>query len=159
MSESMWPHRWQPTRLPRPWDSPGKNTGVGCHFLLQKKAECQRIDAFKWWCWRRLLSVPWTAGSNQPILKGINPEYSLQDWCWSWSSNTLVIWCEDLTHWKRSWWKTEGEREEGGSITDSTDLSLTKHQGIVEDTWYVAVHGVAKSQTQLSNWTTTTLTE
>ena len=49
------------------------------------KAECQRIDAFELWCWRRLLRVPWTAGSsNQSILKEISPEYSLQDWCWSW---------------------------------------------------------------------------
>ena len=157
MSDSVRSHRWQPTRLPRPWDSPGKkNTGVGCHFLLQcmkvksesevtqlyptlsdsmdcslpgssihrvfqarvlewgaiafsddqprqyiksrditlptkvclvkamvfpvvmygceswtiKKAECQRIDAFEMWCWRRLLRVPWTARrSSQSILK------------------------------------------------------------------------------------------
>ena len=41
------PHKWQPTRLPHPWDTPGKNTGVGCHFLLLKKAECRRIDAFE----------------------------------------------------------------------------------------------------------------
>ena len=42
MSDSVWPHRWQPTRLPRPWDSPGKNTGVGCHFLLQcMKVKCE----------------------------------------------------------------------------------------------------------------------
>ena len=123
----MQPHRRPPTRLPRPWDSPGKNTGVGCHFLLQfmkvtsesevaqsgptlsdpmdcsppgssihgsfqaralewvasafsiKKAECQNIIAFELWCWRRLLSISWTAGkSNQSILKEINLEYSLE---------------------------------------------------------------------------------
>ena len=163
MSDSMRPHRRQPTRLPRPWDSPGKNTGVGCHFLLQcmkvkmkplsrvrllatpwtaayqappsmgfsrqeywsgvslpslminlgsilksrditlptkvslgkamvfsvvmygyeswtiNKAECQRIDAFELWCWRRLLRVLWTARrSNQSILKEISPAYSLE---------------------------------------------------------------------------------
>jgi len=56
-----------------------KNTGVGCHFLFQKKAECQRIDAFELWCWRRLLRVPWTTRrSNQSILKEISPEYSLE---------------------------------------------------------------------------------
>ena len=78
--------RWQPTRLPRPWDSPGKNTGVGCHFLLQcmkvkreSKAERRRIDAFELWCWRRLLRVPWTARrSNQSILKEISPKYALE---------------------------------------------------------------------------------
>ena len=160
----MRPHRRQPTRLPCPWDSPGKNTGVGCHFLLQymkvksesevaqsgptlsdpmdcslpgssihgifqarvlewgaiafsvinldsilksrdiilltevhlvkamifpvviyrceswtiKKAECWRIDAFELWCWRRFLRVPWTARSNQSILKEISCEYSME---------------------------------------------------------------------------------
>ena len=44
MSDSVRPHRWQPTRLPRPWDSPGKNTGVGCHFLLQ----CMKVESEKW---------------------------------------------------------------------------------------------------------------
>ena len=51
----------------------------GCESWTVKKAECQRIDAFELWCWRRLLRVPWTAGrSNQPILKEISPEYSLE---------------------------------------------------------------------------------
>ena len=85
-------------QAPCPWDSPGKNTGVGCHFLSKnktltlpfyhilntiliniQKAECWRIDAFELWCWRRLLRVPWTARrSNQSILKEICPEYSLE---------------------------------------------------------------------------------
>ena len=51
----------------------------GCESWIIKKAECQRIDAFELWCWRRLLRVPWTARrSNQSILKEINPEYSLE---------------------------------------------------------------------------------
>ena len=51
----------------------------GCESWTIKKAECQRIDAFELWCWRRLLRVPWTArGSNQSILKEISPEYSLE---------------------------------------------------------------------------------
>ena len=50
----------------------------GCESWTIKKAECQRIDAFELWCWRRLLRVPWTARSNQSILKEICPEYSLQ---------------------------------------------------------------------------------
>ena len=66
-----------PPGSPGPWDSPGKNTGVGCHFL--KKAEHQRIDAFELWCWGRLLRGPWTIRrSNQSILKEISPEYSLE---------------------------------------------------------------------------------
>ena len=72
-------HGLQPSRLLRPWDFPGKSTGVGCHCLLQKKAEHQRIDAFELWWWRRLLRVLWTARkSNQSILKEISPEYSLE---------------------------------------------------------------------------------
>ena len=69
-----------------------------------RKAECQRINAFELWCWRRLLRVPRTARrSKQSILKEISPEYSFKDWCWSWSSNIWAIWCEELTHWKRPW--------------------------------------------------------
>ena len=75
----------------------------GCESGTIKKAECQRIDAFELWCWRRLLRVPWTARSNQSTLKEISPEYSLKNWCWSWNSNTLATWCEELTHWKRPW--------------------------------------------------------
>ena len=79
MSDSVWPHRWQPTRLCRPWDFPGKNIGVGCHCLLQKKSEYWEIDAFELRCWRRLLIVPWTARrSNQSILKEISPGISLE---------------------------------------------------------------------------------
>ena len=84
-----------------------------------KKAECQRFDAFELWCWRRLLRVPWTARrSNQSILKEISPGYSLKDWCWIWNSNTLVTWCEELTHLKRPWcWerlKAGGEGDNRG---------------------------------------------
>ena len=50
----------------------------GCESYIIKKAECQRIDAFELWCWRRLLRVPWTARSNQSVLKEINPDYSLE---------------------------------------------------------------------------------
>ena len=68
------------------------------------------------WCWRRLLRVPWTARrSNQSILKEISPEYSLERRCWSWNSNTLATWCEELTHWKRPWcWERLKVGGEGG---------------------------------------------
>ena len=76
----------------------------GCEIWSIKKAECQRVDALELWCWRRLLRVPWTARrSNQSILKEIILNIHWKDWCWSWSSNTLGIWCQELTHWKRSW--------------------------------------------------------
>ena len=69
-----------------------------------KKDECQRIDAFELWCWRRLLRVLCTARRfSQSILKEISPEYSLEDWCWSRNSNTLATWCAELTHLKRPW--------------------------------------------------------
>ena len=70
----------------------------GCESRTIKKAECRRINAFKLWCWRRLLRVPWTARrSNQSILKEINLNIHWKDWCWSWCSNTLATWCEELT--------------------------------------------------------------
>ena len=76
----------------------------GCERWTIKKAEHQRIGAFELWCWRRLLRVPWTAKrSNQFILKAISPIIHWKDWCWSWNSNTLVTWCEELTHLKRPW--------------------------------------------------------
>ena len=70
-----------------------------------KKAERWRIDAFELWCWRRLLRVPWTARrSNQSTLKEISPGgVHWKDLCWSWNSNTLATWCEELTHWERPW--------------------------------------------------------
>ena len=91
----------------------------GCESWTIKKAECRRIDAFELWCWRRLLRVPWTARrSNQSILKETSPGCSLEDWCWSWNSNTLATSCEELSHWKRFWrWKglgAGGERDDIG---------------------------------------------
>ena len=85
----------------------------GCESWTIKNAEHQRIDAFELWYWRSLLRVPWAAsGSNQSILKEINPEYSWKDWCWS--SNTLATCCEELTHWKRLWcWEGLGAVGEG----------------------------------------------
>ena len=63
----------------------------GCESWTIKKARHQRIDAFGLWCWRRLLRVPWkTRRPNQSILKEINPKYSLEGLCWSWSSNTMA---------------------------------------------------------------------
>ena len=91
----------------------------GCESWTIKKAEHQRMDAFELWCWGRLLRVPWTEWrSNQSILKEINPEYSLEGWCWSWNSNTLATWCEEMTHLKRLWcwerFKAGGEGNDRG---------------------------------------------
>ena len=76
----------------------------GCNSWTRKTAECQRVDAFELWYWRRLLRVSWIARRfNQSILKEISPGCSLRDWCWSWNSNTLATCCEELTHLKRPW--------------------------------------------------------
>ena len=82
-----------------------------------KKVEHWRTDAFELWCWRRLLGVPWTVRRfNQSVLKKSTLNVHWKDWCWSWSSYTLATWCEELTHWKRSWcWeRLMAGRERGG---------------------------------------------
>ena len=90
-----------------------------CESWTIKKAEHWRTDAFQLWCWRRFLRVPWTAKrSNQSILKEISPGYSLEDWWWSWNSNTLVTWCEELTHLKRSDAGKDWGQEEKGMTED-----------------------------------------
>ena len=136
----------------------------GCESWTIKKAECQRIDAFELWCWRRLLKVPWTARrSNQSVLQEISPEYSLEGW--SWISNTLATWCKELTLWKRLWcWerlKAGGEGDGRGwdgwmaSLTQWTPshaLGVGDGQGSLT---VVQVMGHANSQTQFCDWTET----
>ena len=87
----------------------------GCESWTIKKPECLRIDAFELWRWRRLLRVPWTARrSNQPILKEISPEYSLDRRMLKLKSNILATSCKELTHWKRPWsWEELGAGGEG----------------------------------------------
>ena len=133
----------------------------GCKSWTIKKAEHQRNDASELWCWRRILRVPWTARrSNQSILKEISPECSLENWCWSRNSNTLATGCEELTNWKRPWFwarlKAGGEGD--GRGWDGWMASLSRFWEFVMDrqAWHAVVHGVAKSWTWLSSWTTTT---
>ena len=79
----------------------------------------QRTDAFELWCWRRLLRVPWTARrSNQSVPRKSTLNIHWKDWCWSWSSNTLATWCEELTHEKRPWYWERLKAEEKGTTED-----------------------------------------
>ena len=138
----------------------------GCESWTIKKAEHQRIDSFKLWCWRRLLRVPWTARSNQSILKEISPEYSLEGLMLKLNANTLATWCKEPTHWKKILLlgRIEGRRRRGwqrmrwlDGITDSMHTSLSKLQEILKDrdAWRAAVYGGAKSWTRLSDRTVT----
>ena len=101
----------------------------GCESWTIKKAEHWRIDAFELWCWRRLLRVPWIVRrSIQSILKEISPEYSLEELCWIWNSNTLATWCEELTHLKRPgcWERLKVGGEGDDRVWDGWMASLTR---------------------------------
>ena len=110
----------------------------GCESATIRKAEHWRTDAFELWCWRRLLTVPWTAKrSNQSILKEISPEYSLEGLMLKLKHWFLATWCEKLTHWKRPWcwerWKVGEEGDDRG--WDGWMASLTQWTWVWVNSW------------------------
>ena len=146
----------------------------GCESWTVKKAEHRRIDAFELWCWRRLLRVPWTARrSSQSFLKEISPGCSLEDWCWSWSSNTLATSCEELTHLKRPWcWeglRAGGEGDDRGwdgwmalstlwtwVWVNSGSWWWTGRPGVL---WFIGLQRVRHNWVTELNWTELNWTE
>ena len=128
-----------------------------CESWTIKKAECQRIDAFELWCWRRLLRVSWTARrSNQSSLKGISPEYSLEGLMLKLKLQYFrhLMGRTDSLEKTLMLGKIEGRRRRGrqrrrwmDGITDLMDMGLSKLWEILKDRedWCTTVHGIAKS--------------
>ena len=137
----------------------------GCESWTIRKAEYGRIDAFELWCWRRLLRVPWTARrSNPSIIEEVSPEYSLEGLMLKLKFQYFghLMGRTDSFEKNLMLGKIEGGRRRGrqrmrwlDSITDAMDTSVRRIRELVMDRedWCADIHGVAKSRTQLNDWT------
>ena len=153
MSDSVQPHRWQPTRHPCPWDSPGKNTGVGCHFLLQ----CRKVKSES----EVAQSCPTLSDLMDCSLPGSSVHGIFQarvlEWVAISFSNSLDTWRESRLTGKdpdagKDWEQEEKGRTENemlDGISDLMDMNLRRLQEIMKDreAWHAAVYRVAKSRT------------
>ena len=135
-----------------------------------KEAKCRRIDAFELWCWRRLLRVPWTARSNQSILKEISPGISLEGLMLKLKLQYFghLMWRADSLEKSPMLGGIGGRRRRGWQrmrwlcgITDLMDMNLSELRELVmhREAWYAVIHGVAKSRTWPSDWTELNWTE
>ena len=141
----------------------------GCESWTIRRAECWRIDAFKLWVLEKTLESPLdNMKSNQSILKEINPEYSLEGLMLKLNLQYFghLMWTANSLEKTLMLGRIEGKRRRGqqkmrclDSMTDSMDMNLSKLREIVKErgAWYTAVHGITKSRTWLSDWTTSDL--
>ena len=135
----------------------------GCESWTIKKAECRRIDAFELWRWRRFLSLGLQGDPISPSWRKLVLGFHWRDLCWSWNSNILAIWCEELTHLKRPWcWeRLKAGREGDDRGWDGWMASPTQWTWVWESSgswWWTGRPGVLQSMGHkeldtLSNWT------